>query len=117
MDARVKKAIATLERYCPTDMPVLVLEQRLSGVAGDTDSCRTHYMVRVNPGVSYMIALPCGTIDSKLDTLAHEWAHAMVWKSSRLEHGELFGRAYSWAYRVVIERWRPKKRFDPAKMA
>lgn len=117
MDARVKKAIAALEKYCPTDMTVLVLETKLSDISGDADSCKTHYMVRVNQGANYTIALPCGRVDAKLDTLAHEWAHAMVWKSSRLEHGELFGRAYSWAYRVVIENWRPKKRFNPAKMS
>lgn len=43
------------------------------------------------------------------EVVAHEWAHAMSWRSSRIDHGAAWGVAYSRCYRVVVEGWRPRR--------
>ncbi len=38
-----------------------------------------------------------------IDTLVHEWAHAMVWDTHGDDHGALWGVAWAKAYRVYLE--------------
>jgi len=42
-------------------------------------------------------------VNGLLDTLVHEWAHAMVLDTNDGDHGELWGVAFSRAYRVKLE--------------
>jgi len=57
-------------------------------------------------------------INGLLDTLVHEWAHAVVWNVAQPDpHDELWGIAYSRAYRIkmaAFERWRKVKKSEPA---
>ena len=87
-----------LARYCPTDLPVVVrMVDRIKWWA-DTERREGHYVVRL-----------CREMDeaTMLDTLAHEWAHAMTWRKTKIDHGPAWGKAYSRCYRVVVDGWRP----------
>jgi len=96
----VTEAARDLARYCPTDRPVRVEVVPRLRWYGDTSIHRDVYLIRV-----------AGDMDRGLyhDIMAHEWAHAMAWHASRIDHGEAWGRAYSRCYRVAVEGWRPKR--------
>lgn len=43
------------------------------------------------------------TWQTMLETLMHEWAHALTWRIEGKDHGDLFARAYGGIYRAIIE--------------
>ena len=46
------------------------------------------------------------TFQSAVNSLIHEYAHAMVWDSKEAhaqDHGHYWGLAYAWCYRILIE--------------
>ena len=94
----VGRYVALLERYCPLGVPCRVV---VTPVRWWADCARVSrgYTIRLSPNLD---------ATARRETLAHEWAHAMVWKASRVDHGEAWGRAYSRCYRVLVEGWRPK---------
>lgn len=61
------------------------------------DEERGHYRIQIE-GAQQMSAI--------LDSLIHEWAHAMVWDASQRPgdqgHGPLWGVAYARCYRVML---------------
>lgn len=58
----------------------------------------------------YIMVDPRQSDQGVLDTLIHEWAHAMVWDASEGEeyagHGPLWGVAYARAYRAMLKALR-----------
>jgi len=117
VDLSVVRLVKALRKYCPTDMPVKITVKDMVSLAGQLErNGHSHYELNVDAGTNYVIVLPCGTVYAQRDTLIHEWAHAMVWRESKLEHGPRWGLAYAYAYRVGIEKWRPKKKFSLANL-
>lgn len=97
--APVRRVAARLAAERPTDRPVRVEVVPISSHWADYNRERTHYLIRLSARMDR---------DSMVETLAHEWAHAVAWDASRVDHGEAWGRAYSRCYRVVVEGWRPR---------
>jgi len=94
--ALFQRACEALMEHCPLNAPVRVQVQPLEGYYG-----RTHWAGQ------YEIAIEGRQpMQGVLDTLIHEWAHAMVWDASEDPvyggHGPLWGVAYARAYRVVM---------------
>lgn len=71
-----------------------VLNLRIQHHEGQMGSCaleRNRFCIDLDPAAS-------------LDTLAHEWAHALTWDCAEVEdHGPLWGVAYARCYRIVYE--------------
>jgi predicted SprT family Zn-dependent metalloprotease len=46
------------------------------------------------------------TVGEAMETLCHEWAHALAWTSnvSSKDHDAAWGKAYARVYRVVFEQ-------------
>lgn len=101
---KLKTAIRRLEKFCPLDRPVEVQIVKRVPWWADSQQYPDRYVIRLD-----------GQLDGTglLDTLAHEWAHCMVWGRTRVDHGELTFRAYSRTYRVLIENWQPRTRWRP----
>lgn len=107
--------LAGLREYCPAAMPVVVRTSRLSdGTLGHCARRNARFVISLNAAMSEHIAI---------DTLLHEWAHALSWslvldRLSRQEalapgdfqdasHDEAWGCAYSRVWRVYIGRVLP----------
>lgn len=92
-----------LERHCPLPRPALVvMKERLSCYA-DTDRYPEHFLIRLSLEMDER---------EQLETLAHEWAHAMTWHLSKVDHALVWGAVFSRCYRIVIESWRPRRMLD-----
>ena len=105
--APVRRALRRLERYCPLDRPArLYLLRQWPGYWGQTWAKR---------GERHLEAYLCPPAwsDVTVDTVFHEWAHAMCWSLTRVDHGEVWGSAYSRCYRVVVEGWQPDRPWRP----
>ena len=97
---KAKAVVRLLLTYCPVDYPVRIEYVRRLSWCADTHLHRGEYVVRIAVGL---------TPDLEADVIAHEWAHAMAWRKSRIDHGEAWARAYSRCYRVVVDGWRPRR--------
>lgn len=96
-----RRALRLLERYCPIDRPVRIVFVPMRGQWGDSDREGKGFIIRLRAGMDESLGL---------DALAHEWGHIRAWFKTRVLHGERDFAAYSRAYRVLIEGWRPKRR-------
>lgn len=48
------------------------------------------------------------SMTGSIDTLIHEWAHAMTWSSTpcgQMPHGPIWGVAYAAAYNIALEHY------------
>lgn len=96
------KAKRALREQCPIEVPVRVQlvdwEEKDFGecVATYGDDNRViRFLIRIN------INQPFGL---RLDTLAHEWAHAMKFSGSGCGHTGEWGKAYAKCYRLIVHR-------------
>lgn len=64
------------------------------GLDGDCQIKNDHYLIRIDPSLQEHEAL---------DTLLHEWAHALSLTKSGDEHGSEWGIAYSKVYRAFLK--------------
>ena len=96
----VPRHIRALSKYCPVAKPVRVEVVHRMRWWADCSVDRLGYRIRLSARLD---------LDSVDETLAHEWAHAMAWGASRIDHGEAWAVAFSRCYRVVVEGWRPKR--------
>jgi len=96
---RVARALARLRRLLPLPHPVAVVWA--STDASLYGSCerlgrgrRRRFRITLDPG-------QCETIAEAVDTLLHEYAHAMSWHDvpSQGDHGDAWGLAYALCYR------------------
>lgn len=86
--------------YCPLRAPVRILAGLPVPHYADTEWDGTRFTIRIDSSLEARAAT---------ETLAHEWAHAMTWTATRTDHGPTWGKAYSRAYRVAVEGWRPSR--------
>ena len=86
--------------YCPLAAPVRIVAALPVPHYGDTEYDGRRFLIRIDSSLD---------AQSATETLAHEWAHAMTWTTTRTDHGPAWGKAYSRAYRVAVENWRPKR--------
>ena len=101
----VERTLRLLQKWCWADRPLVVQHGEVRWWA-DT-GCRTgSYLVRLDRSMDER------TVE---ETIVHEWAHAMMWPNTKIDHGEVWGRAYSRCYRVVFEKWRPRNKMTLVK--
>ena len=100
MNRTIERTARKLLAYCPLRGPVRVLTALPVPHYGETEWDGTRFTIRIDSSMDER---------SQAETLAHEWAHAMTWTSTRTDHGPTWGKAYSRAYRVAVEGWRPKR--------
>lgn len=83
----------------PASCPIHVHRRRLRAkmkLAGDTDLRGNKFYIRVNRLLSFQ---------DQMETLLHEWAHAVVWfvvYPSGEDHHDEWGVAYARIYRAFI---------------
>lgn len=94
--AEFDKIIAVLSEKVPLNAPVEVVIGPIEGpFLGLTTWEGDHYLIRIE-----VRQAP----NALLDTLDHEWAHAMVWMACREDtHDAMWGIAYARVYRAILE--------------
>lgn len=97
--------IHQLKTHFDPGVPVEVKTVTLKGLSGDCDGVmKLGRMVKVVIRVGQKGCWKC-----KMDTLMHEWAHAMEWSanwvdgSPKKEHGETWGVWYAKIYQHLID--------------
>jgi hypothetical protein len=110
-----RQVLSGLRTHCPAAMPVVVRTSRLSGdTLGRCARRKSRFVIALNAAM---------TEHDAVETLIHEWAHALSWNLvldhlSRQEavapqdfqdasHDEAWGCAYSRVWRVYIRRILP----------
>ena len=96
----LKQAITLLTRYCPTERAVMVVR---AGRLRHWADCQVD-----SGGVTIRLSSALDRV-SLIETLAHEWAHAMTWGATKVDHGTIWGVAYARCYRVLVDGWRPRR--------
>lgn len=98
----VETALHRLAERCPLprDAVVQAVPLKASVVWGQTWSRDGVLNIRIDSGAC---------VAKQVDVLIHEWAHAMVWDylfnlGEASSHGDVWGLAYSRAYRAVYQR-------------
>ena len=96
----VRRVGRALRDECPPSMPVRVrLVNRSDGWIGSCAVRSRYYEIR--------LCFAGATIQELVDTLLHEWAHALAYGTTfRAEfddHGPEWGVAYSRAYQATVE--------------
>jgi hypothetical protein len=89
-----KTVVKLLKKECPPKLPVRV--RRVKTPKEEDGSCRKkedHFLIKIDNTLSEHEAV---------ETLIHEWAHALVWDITQ-EHTNEWGKAYSRVYRVVLK--------------
>lgn len=101
-------AIASLREKCPVSGGEVRVKRRpiRSGALGD---CNHYSKPDLEQGGYFMIRI-LNSLGSEraIETLIHEWAHAMVWfspaaENSEGDHHSEWGVAYARCYRVIFE--------------
>lgn len=90
-----RRAVKLLATKCPAPLPVKVRRVKTaSDLDGDCNHRDTYFYIRINRTLAEHEAI---------DTLLHEWAHAIAWPSSGDAHSSDWGRAYSKVYRLFLK--------------
>lgn len=115
VDQKFRLVVHILRKYFPTEHPIRVrrLDNEKMACGGYTYKdapwgyCR---LVNEDRPVTakvkryFLIQLNNKAVwQTMLETLMHEWAHALTWRSQNTDHGDLFARAYGSIYRTLIE--------------
>jgi hypothetical protein len=107
----VWSVLGVLRERCPPAMPVVVRTSRLPrNLLGDSARRKKRFVIRLNRQMMN---------DQAVETLLHEWAHALAWNFSldrlskmpgldpvvfeRASHDEAWGCAYSRVWRAYLE--------------
>lgn len=94
------RAIAWLRREFPTRYPIAIHSVPIKREAnerdacdGDTDFIRGSFIIRINSRKWF---------NTRMDTILHEWAHAITWFGAGHyeEHPDEWGLAYAKIYRA-----------------
>lgn len=100
LPSRLTKVIEALILECPLNADAVVVFRKIdANVWGWTwyDARQGVYMIEVDTRQP---------IHAMLDTLIHEWAHAMIWDASQgagAPHGPLWGVAWARCYCVLLK--------------
>jgi hypothetical protein len=117
MDYRAYKTLVSiLKQKCPAAFPVSVRRVKMSGLDGDCSLGKKQFFIRINRDISEA---------SAIDTLLHEWAHAIAWNHlhdsldwqefEKRSHDASWGVAYSEVYRVYEQCYLPTVNQVPTK--
>jgi hypothetical protein len=107
-----RRVLSGLREQCPAAKPVVVRTSWLPGdILGECIRRRHRFVVRLNNKMAQ---------EQAIETLLHEWAHALAWNYSldrlarepgvspevfdRASHDETWGCAYSRVWRVYVGR-------------
>jgi len=99
-EQRLRKTIRWLRKTFVPEKPFygacVYTEQRpLKNLCGDCSNKGGWFLIRINKKSSYQV---------KLDTLLHEWAHALTWFEHKYEeHPNVWGEAYARIYRAWLK--------------
>lgn len=90
------RTIAWLRRNFPAQKPVLVRSVILKRDNGDTDYIKRKFVIRIHPKQS---------INLRLDSLLHEWAHCLTWFGAETDedHSSEWGITYAKILRTWLE--------------
>lgn len=91
-----------LRRHCPALLPVRVRFRPLRACWGVTHLCQDSQGRPSHFSISVHNASPLAVM---LDTLAHEWGHAVAWQEGKgvTDHGPEWGVAFARIYRVIVD--------------
>jgi hypothetical protein len=95
---KVNKTIKWLRKEFPARIPVYTVQRKLVGLCGDCTYLRNadRFRIRIHKTDTYRL---------KLDTVIHEWAHALTWWPEPADdHSAAWGQEYARIYRAWI-RW------------
>ena len=96
-----RRHVAKLRAAVPACAPVSVRREspshgRLAECALDGSGRNRRFVIRIRPEARF---------NEALDSLIHEWAHALSWTDghpSLTDHDEMWGVAFSRCYRVIF---------------
>ncbi len=91
------RTIIWLKKTFPAQLPITVCTCKIEkDIFGTTECNEIIFIIKMNTGVSFSI---------KLETLIHEWAHAISWFGAghKEEHPDDWGLAYARIYRTFLE--------------
>lgn len=98
------QTVRALQEKAGLDDTVVIVMQQIDGPYwGRTSWVQDHYQILIEVRQPHQ---------GVMDTLIHEWAHAMVWWASREDpppHDALWGVAYARAYRAAMEGPSPER--------
>ena len=82
-----RRTLAWLRRAFPLQSPATVQSRPLKKVHGDTEFVKSRFYIRIDSSAS---------LDVKLDTIMHEWAHALTWFGAEQaeDHSDEWGLAF-----------------------
>lgn len=91
-----RKMIAWLRRNFPLQSHVNVRSIPIKELCGYTQTELGYFSIRVNRNQSFQL---------RIDTLIHEWAHALTWWGAETDepHSSEWGLAYAKIYRTFDE--------------
>ena len=90
--------LAYLEENFPPGAPIRVHRRKIAG--GHSGDC-----TRREDGSFYIRVCPTLPFHLAVDTLCHEWAHALTWDMPGPAHGKFWGLMYSDLYVELIDQW------------
>lgn len=92
-----RKVVSLLKSKCPTVLPVSVRRTKLpKGHDGICQVKESHFLIRIDRNLKEHEAI---------ETLIHEWAHAIAWPKCEAQHSDEWGKAYSRVYRLFLKEF------------
>lgn len=92
--AAFQAVVDALHAECPLPSDMFLGIKELEGVWGRTFMSGRFLVIELEARQPFQ---------QLLDTLVHEWAHAMVWEADDADHGPIWGVAWARAYNVGLE--------------
>ena len=90
------RTIIWLKKAFPTQLPINIHTCKTEkDILGTTTCTREKFIIKIHPGMNFSM---------KIDTLIHEWAHAISWFGAghEEEHPDDWGLAYAKIYRTFL---------------
>ena len=96
-----RSVLKLLKKNCPAKYPISVRRVKLGELLyGDCDCVKRKFYIRINKNLDQSMAI---------DTLLHEWAHALAWNRKKDYHWYGWGRTFSKVYRIYLKEYHNEK--------